>query len=39
MDAENTPKGRPGLCRLTLTINGYDYAVRPIVSDALRRAS
>ena len=34
MDAEQTPKHRPGRCRLTLTINGLHYAVRPIVSQA-----
>ena len=34
MDAEQTPRNRPGLCRLTLTINGRHYAVRPIASQA-----
>jgi hypothetical protein len=34
MDAEQTPRSRPGLCRLTLTINGRRYAVRPIASQA-----
>ena len=34
MDAEQTPRSRPGRCRLTLTINGLHYAVRPIASQA-----
>ena len=34
MDAEDTPRHRPGRCRLTLTINGLHYAVRPITSQA-----
>jgi hypothetical protein len=34
MDAEQMPRSRPGLCRLTLTINGRHYAVRPIASQA-----
>jgi hypothetical protein len=34
MDAEQTPRNRPGLCRLTLTINGRHYTVRPIASQA-----
>ena len=34
MDAEQTPRNRPGRCRLTLTINGRHYAVRPIASQA-----
>jgi hypothetical protein len=34
MEAEHTPTNRPGRCRLTLTINGLHYAVRPIASQA-----
>ena len=40
MDADHPPRQRPGRCRLTLTINGLHYAVRPIASqdDAVSRA-
>src|SRR3954447_7403286 len=40
MDTDHVPTNRPGRCRLTLTINGLHYAVRPIVSqdDAVSRA-
>jgi len=34
MEAEQAPRNRPGRCRLTLTINGLHYAVRPIASEA-----
>jgi hypothetical protein len=34
MDADDPPRSRPGRCRLTLTINGRHYAVRPIASQA-----
>jgi hypothetical protein len=39
-DPTRTPTRRPGLCRLTLTINGQHYAVRPIVAqdDNISRA-
>jgi hypothetical protein len=32
MDADHVRTNRPGRCRLTLTINGLHYAVRPVVS-------
>jgi hypothetical protein len=40
MDADHPPRQMPGVCRLTLTINGLYYAVRPIASqdDAVSRA-
>ena len=34
MDSDDPPTSRPGRCRLTLTINGLDYAVRPIACEA-----
>ncbi len=34
MDADPLPRQRPGRCRLTLTINGLHYAVRPIAFQA-----
>ena len=34
MEAKQAPRNRPGRCRLTLTINGNHYAVRPIASQA-----
>lgn len=40
MDTNRPPTNRPGRCRLTLTINGLHYTVRPIVSqdEAVSRA-
>jgi hypothetical protein len=40
MDTDHPAANPPGRCRLTLTINGLDYAVRPIVSqdDAVSKA-